>query len=208
MWYPPLLIGVYFAPESPWWLVRHGKLEEAKKSLRRLTSPKRDPTFNVDETVDMISYTNKLEREMSEGASFADCFRGTNLRRTEIVCAIWMMQNFSGNTFSNYSTYFFEQAGLTGEIPYNFAMGQYAINMVGVFGAWGLMSLGIGRRTLFLFGLIGLSVVLFAMGFVGLVPEAHRHAASIATGTLMLGWATFYQCTVGCVRCSPCEAPC
>lgn len=31
-------------------------------------------------------------------------------------------------------------------------MGQYGINMAGVFGAWFLMSRGIGRRTLYLYG--------------------------------------------------------
>ncbi|OXC58689.1 hypothetical protein AYX13_07141, partial [Cryptococcus neoformans] len=61
---------------------------------------------------------------------------------------LWATQNLAGNTFSNYSTYFFEQAGLTGQIPYDFAMGQYAINMVGTFGAWYLMT-KMGRRTLF-----------------------------------------------------------
>lgn len=75
-----------------------------------------------------------------------DCFKGTDLRRTEIICMVWAIQNLSGNSFSNYSTYFLVQAGLDDSNAYNFAMGQYAINMVGVFGAWFLMTWGIGRR--------------------------------------------------------------
>ena len=59
---------------------------------------------------------------------------------------VWAMQNLSGNSFSNYSTYFLKQAGLSEEKAYSFALGQYAINMVGVFGAWFLMAWGIGRR--------------------------------------------------------------
>jgi SP family general alpha glucoside:H+ symporter-like MFS transporter len=78
-------------------------------------------------------------------------------------------------------------------------MGQYAINMAGVFGAWGLMSLGIGRRSLYLFGLCGLCTMLFAMGFLGLVPQAHRHEAAMATGSMMIAWALFYQLSVGTV---------
>ena len=38
IWPVPLMILTYFAPESPWWLVRHGKLEEAEESVRRLGS--------------------------------------------------------------------------------------------------------------------------------------------------------------------------
>ena len=36
IWPVPLIILSYLAPESPWWLVRHGKLEEAERSVRRL----------------------------------------------------------------------------------------------------------------------------------------------------------------------------
>lgn len=196
MFYPPLIIGIYFAPESPWWLVRKGRIEQAKKSLLRLTSSKTDPTFDATETIDMIRHTTELEKDMTSGASYLDCFKGVNLRRTEIVCMLWATQNLAGNTFSNYSTYFFEQAGLTGEIPYDFAMGQYAINMVGTFGAWYLMT-KMGRRTLFIGGLCGLCVTLLSIGFVGLVPESKKQAASLATGALMLVWAVFYQCSVG-----------
>lgn len=45
-----------------------------------------------------------------------------------------------------FSRYFFQQAGLSTESSFSFALGQYGINMVGVFGAWFLMSRGIGRR--------------------------------------------------------------
>jgi hypothetical protein len=38
LWPVPLIILTYFAPESPWWLVRHGKFEEAEKSVKRLGS--------------------------------------------------------------------------------------------------------------------------------------------------------------------------
>ena len=71
--------------------------------------------------------------------------------------------------------------------------------MVGVLGAWLLMSFGIGRRTLYLYGLCGLSTILFLIGFLGLVPSAHRDQASLATGSMMLCWALFYQLSVGTV---------
>ena len=197
MWIPPLVIGMWFAPDSPWWFVRKGRFEDAKRALLRLTSPKRDPTFNADETVDMMRHTNELECDLSEGASYIDCFRGVNLRRTEIVCMLFISQNLAGNTFSNYSTYFFEQAGLSGTAPYDFALGQYGLNTVGAFVVWGFMAWGVGRRTLFLCGLCGLALTLLAIGFVGLAPD--KHAGALATGSLMIVWAAFYQFSVGTV---------
>lgn len=90
MWFPPLLIGIYLAPESPWWLVQNGRYEEAKKSLLRLTSAKSDPTFDADETVDMIRHTHELEKDITEGSSYLDCFKGVNRRRTEIVVMLFV----------------------------------------------------------------------------------------------------------------------
>ncbi|QUC16203.1 uncharacterized protein UV8b_00444 [Ustilaginoidea virens] len=199
MWPLPLFIGIFLAPESPWWLVRKGKTQEAKKALLRLTSLDRETDFDADETIAMMVHTTALEEKMTAGASYWDCFKGVDLRRTEIVCMTWAIQNLSGNSFSNYSTYFLKQAGLSDRDAYSFALGQYAINMVGVFGAWGLMTMGIGRRSLYLYGLCGLCCMLFILGFLGLVPEEHRTAASTATGSIMIVWALFYQLTVGTV---------
>ncbi|KAJ5848311.1 hypothetical protein N7455_012268 [Penicillium solitum] len=199
MWPVPLFIAIFLAPESPWWLVRKNRDEDAKKALLRLTNPERNMDFNADETIAMIRHTTDLEAKLSEGASYFDCFKGANLRRSEIVCLVWAIQNLSGNSFSNYSTYFLEQAGLSASNSYSFAMGQYGINMVGVLGAWLLMSFGIGRRTLYLYGLCGLCTILFLIGFLGLVPNAHKDQASLATGSMMLCWALFYQLSVGTV---------
>ncbi|KAK4153638.1 alpha-glucosides permease MPH3 [Chaetomidium leptoderma] len=199
MWPLPLAIGVFFAPESPWWLVRTGKLEKAKAALLRLTSRNRETDFDPDETVDMMVHTTALEEKTTTGASYWDCFKGTDLRRTEIVCMVWAIQNLSGNSFSGYSTYFLTQAGLDSNSAYGFALGQYGINMFGVVGSWFLMSRGIGRRSLYLYGLCGLFLMLLILGFLGLVPESHRREGSIATGSIMLGWALTYQLTVGTV---------
>lgn len=199
MWYPPMLLGVFLAPESPWWLVRKGRIEDAKKSFLRLTSSK-DSSFNVDETIDMVRHTIALESEIHSGARYIDCFKGTNLRRTLLVCGIWATQNLSGNTFSNYSTYFFAQAGIAGTAAYDFAMGQYAINTVGVFGAWFLMSRGIGRRTLFTVGLCALCTALVAMGALGFAKgKIPDRTIGLATGSMMLVWAACYQLTVGTI---------
>ncbi|CAF3576995.1 unnamed protein product [Fusarium graminearum] len=199
IWPLPLIVGLWLAPESPWWLVRKGRVADAKKSLLRLTSLNRETDFDADETVAMMVHTTALEEKLTSGSSYIDCFKGVNRRRTEIVCMVWAMQNLSGNSFSNYSTYFLEQAGLSTKHAYSFALGQYAINMIGVFGAWALMSRGIGRRTLYLYGLCGLCTVLCILGFLGLVPEADREKGALATGSLMIGWAVVYQLTVGSV---------
>lgn len=197
MWPLPLAIGIFMAPESPWWLVRKGRMDDAKRSLIRLTSINRQSDFDADETVAMIAHTTALEEEITTGANWQDLFRGTDLRRTEIVCMVWAIQNLSGNSFSGYATYFLVQAGLNPDNAMDFTIGKHGINMIGVFGAWLLMSFGIGRRTLYLYGLVGLCSMLMILGFLGIPTD--RDAASLATGSIMLVWAAFYQLTVGTV---------
>lgn len=88
MWPVPLIIGVAFAPESPWWLVRRGRIADAKRALLRLTSLNRETDFDADETIAMMTHTTALEEKITKGASYLDCFKGTDLRRTEIVCMV------------------------------------------------------------------------------------------------------------------------
>lgn len=91
VWPVPILVGVILAPESPWWLVRKDRVEEAKHSLKRLAQP--DHNVNFDETIAMMIHTNELEKDISAGTSYLDCFKGVDLRRTEISCGVWMCQN-------------------------------------------------------------------------------------------------------------------
>lgn len=37
----------------------------------------------------MMEHTNALEKAVSAGTSYWDCFKRTDLRRTEIVCIVW-----------------------------------------------------------------------------------------------------------------------
>lgn len=83
MWPLPLFIGIALAPESPWWLVRKGRLADAKHALLRLTSLNRETDFDADETISMMVHTTRLEEKITRGASYWDCFKGTDLRRTE-----------------------------------------------------------------------------------------------------------------------------
>lgn len=102
VWPIPIMVGVFLAPESPWWHVRKGDKAGAKAALLRLTSPDKDPNFNADETIAMIEHTNEMEKSMSEGTRWMDLFKGTDLRRTEIVCFTWIAQTICGTNIMGY----------------------------------------------------------------------------------------------------------
>jgi SP family general alpha glucoside:H+ symporter-like MFS transporter len=83
-----LFLVAYFAPESPWNAVRRGKIDEARHSLMRLATASADKEAAVEASLAYIRHTTELEKAETQGASFWECFKGTNLRRTEIVCIV------------------------------------------------------------------------------------------------------------------------
>lgn len=88
VWPIPLFIGAYLAPESPWNAVRRNKMDLARKSLTRLHQDTPDKEQTVEASLAYIKYVTDLEQAETANASFLDCFRGTNLRRTEIVSEV------------------------------------------------------------------------------------------------------------------------
>ena len=194
MWPIPLLVGIHFAPESPWWLVRKGRLADAEKSLRRLTT-KTDTSMDPSKTIAMMIHTNELEKEVSSGTHYMDCLKGTDLRRTEIACMVWMIQTLCGSGLMGYSNQFYVQAGLSEEHSFDMSLGQYALGAIGTIGSWFLMA-RVGRRSLYLWGLIILNIILLIIGFVGIVPAGNT-AAPWVVGSFLLIYTFTYDITVG-----------
>ena len=189
----PLLCGVFFSPESPWWLVRHGKLEAARKSLLRLTTNGL-PGFSVDQTVAMMVHTNEIEKSFQGGTSYFDCFRGSNLRRTEITILVWVTQALCGGPLIGYAAYFFEQAGFNTNNSFELSVGMFALAIFGNVICWILMQY-CGRRTLYLAGLIVCFFVMMTIGAVSCV--ATSSAVSWALGALVIFLTFSFNCTIG-----------
>ena len=192
-WPIPLIIGVMCAPESPWYLVKKNRLPEARKSLLRLTSPKHK-AFNVDNTIAMMVHTNELELRIDAGTHYRDCFRGTDLRRTEIVCCVWMIQVFCGVWLGGAGTYFFERAGFAPDRAFSLNLGLPAIGFVGTVLSWFLMR-HVGRRTLYLWGLAVQLAVLITIGCLGIPDD--RSGLTWGIGCLMYVFVFTFDITVG-----------
>lgn len=103
VWPVPLLIAALLAPESPWYLVRTGQLESAKKSLIRLSQPEHNVDY--DANIALMVHTDKLEKEERAGTTYWDCFRGTNRRRTEIAIMCFVSQVTDGGALCYSGTF-------------------------------------------------------------------------------------------------------
>lgn len=138
-WFWPLILipTIWFAPESPWHLARHNRLEEAERSIRRLQDPQlgQDPK----KVLAQIVYTNNLEEQFAVGTTYWDCFKGFERRRTEIAIVVFAGQLVCGLCFAYASTYFFQQVGLNTNEAYSLGLGANALALVACFCNWFLL---------------------------------------------------------------------
>lgn len=159
IWPLPTMLGTYLAPESPWWCVRHGYYDRARTSLKRLARKSNYSDRDADRSMALMIYTNEMEKQASEGTSYWDCFKGTDLRRTEIVAMTWIAQTLSGTVVGGLSSFFYTNAGISTQNAYSLSWGQTAIGAVGTIGSWFIMN-KVGRKKLMCGGMVVMLVLL------------------------------------------------
>ncbi|KAL2670290.1 hypothetical protein Neosp_014757 [[Neocosmospora] mangrovei] len=192
LWIPFLIVGSIFMPESPWHLVRNGKYAEAEKSVLRLAAEHEKPHARA--LVALMIHTDNIERRIAEGTSYWDCFRGVDLRRTEIACVSFLGQITCGAQFAYSATYFYQQAGLDSETSYNLNLGGTGIAFCGTIASWFLMRY-FGRRSLYLIGMSGMSVILFIIGCLAI--NTHNPAVKWVQSILCVVWLLVFSLTIG-----------
>lgn len=108
-----------------------------------------------------------------------------------------------------YSTYFYIQAGLPTVNAFDMSMAQvirepspnslhsnnlqYGLGAIGTVGSWFLMSY-VGRRTIYVYGLAILTILLL---LIGLASLSNSTATPWAVGSLLLAYTFMYDITVG-----------
>lgn len=182
-----------FSPESPWHLVRKVRIEEAHTSLKRLVRK----SANIDTKVTLASIirTNDLEEELSSGTSYWDCFKGFELRRTEIACVVFAGQVLSGSSFAYNSTYFFEQVGLATETNYKLNVGGTAMALIATLLSWFFLMPYFGRRVIYLYGMFSMAMILFLIGILNVKRSVN--GIGLTQAALTLCWTFVFQLSVG-----------
>ncbi|KAK9241517.1 hypothetical protein V1506DRAFT_510360 [Lipomyces tetrasporus] len=136
-----------------------------------------------------------LEQELSVGTSYWDCFKGFEVRRTEIACLVFSGQITSGLYFAYNSTYFFNQVGLTTDQAYKLNVGGSALALVTTLVNWFAITPYFGRRTAYVLGIGVMTVILCLIGIlnvwtpnnnVGMAQAIHTHV-----------WTVIFQLSAG-----------
>ncbi|OCF78039.1 hypothetical protein I204_02045 [Kwoniella mangroviensis CBS 8886] len=183
VWPVPLALGCYFAPESPWWLVRKGRFEDAEKVLRRCTRPGFYADKEAEGYVAFMQHTDCLEKLDAKGGSWVEMFKGVNLRRTEIMFGVWLVQLWNGNMITGLTVEMPGNAGMSTTGAFNMNLVLSAMSIVGVAISW--VALGwTGRRPIYMTGIALEACCLLPIGILGTIPQTN--ARLNAMGALMI----------------------
>lgn len=187
-----LVAGLPFAPESPWYYVRKNRLDDARDALQSLYGPE----LNVNPKLAIIVKTVDEDMELTRTARWVHCFQGTNLIRSIISMGVFACQHFTGIVFVlGFSTYFFELAGLSDSNAFSLGVGVTSCGVVGNLISWTVVN-NFGRRKTFITGMIAMTIVLFLIGIMDVIPTS---AAKWVQASLTVLYALFYQMSIGAI---------
>jgi SP family sugar:H+ symporter-like MFS transporter len=105
-----ICVGLLFLPETPRFLVKQDKHDEAAKALSRL---RRLPPTNpaLLEELSEIEANHRYEMTLGK-ATYLDCFKGTIGKRLLTGCLLQALQQMTGvNFIFYYGTQYFQHAG-------------------------------------------------------------------------------------------------
>ncbi|ESZ95886.1 hypothetical protein SBOR_3699 [Sclerotinia borealis F-4128] len=186
-----ILFGLPFAPESPWYLLRHSDTDSTISTLARLGYP--SPVTTVEEMSVIIS----AEAKHSSQTSYLDCFRGSNLRRTEIAMGIFAVAQLTGVVFTiGYSSYFFEIAGLSDSNAFTLSVGVTILGLLGVICSWFLIN-RCGRRSTSMVGTAILTFLLLLIGILDILPDYSSKGPAFGQVACVIIFSFIYLSTIG-----------
>lgn len=197
IWALVLATGLFLLPESPRYFVKKEQLDKAAHALSVLRGQPVDSQYIKDELAELVAnYRYEIENMR---ATWLDCFRGGwkpsgNLRRVCLGMAMQMMQQWTGvNFIFYYGTTFFQQVGLKNSFVISII--TTVVNVCSTpISFWTIEKLG--RRSLLIYGAIGMLVCEFIIAIVG-TADSGSQAANVCLIVFTCFYIFFFASTWG-----------
>ncbi|GFF84488.1 hypothetical protein IFM60648_07047 [Aspergillus lentulus] len=189
----PLLVGVYFCPESPRWYIKKGNLKGAFKSLCRLRNSRLQAARDLYYIYAQIKVEQEIAGKGNYLTRFVELFTIPRVRRATLASFVVMIaQQMCGiNIVAFYSSTVFAQAGANNTEALFASWGFGLVNFLFAFPAVFTIDT-FGRRTLLLFTFPQMAWTLLAAAFCFYIPEDSKaHLACIALFVFL--FAAFYS---------------
>ncbi|CAN9275439.1 unnamed protein product [Alternaria alternata] len=193
LWSIILVGGLFFLPETPRYLIKMDKYEQAASSLGKLRRLPVDHPAIVEELGEVQA--NHLY-EMSLGKStYADCFKGTLGKRLATGCLLQALQQLTGvNFIFYYGTQYFQNAGFRD--PFIIQVITNCVNVASTFPGLYMVE-RLGRRNLLLLGAIGMCVCQYIVAITGTVAGTSDLAAQRAAIAFVCIYIFFFASSWG-----------
>ncbi|XP_071536740.1 facilitated trehalose transporter Tret1-like [Panulirus ornatus] len=102
----PAILLMFFVPESPYWLVRRGRVDDARSALHRLRGPK----ANIAEELSAIMSTPTCT-QASVRDQFVELRKSQNVRPVMLLLSLFVLRELGGrNAIFQYTVYVFRKA--------------------------------------------------------------------------------------------------
>ncbi|KAF2094705.1 general substrate transporter [Rhizodiscina lignyota] len=191
-----ILLVIYpFFPESPYYLIKIGKDDAARKALIHVHGGHDQSLIDAEmkRLAAQVEFSEELQRAaMAKGPPLLQVFQGTNLKRTMIAVLPVAGQQFIGAAFVlGYITYFLSLLKVNDYFTVSVVL--YIIMLLSNLSAF-VFAESVGRRTLLVPGIFCLTVTLLVMGIMGCLTSS---AAIWVILVCIFLWAIAYQLTVG-----------
>ncbi|KAK0611377.1 hypothetical protein B0T14DRAFT_540502 [Immersiella caudata] len=188
----PLLILIYFCPESPRWYMKKNRYSKAWDSMIRL----RNHPIQVARDIFYIHSQLEIEHDIIKGRTyanrFAELFTIPRVRRATIAAfTVMIAQQMCGiNIIAFYSATVFKEAGQTDFQALLASFGFGLVNWLFAFPAFWTIDT-FGRRSLLLFTFPNMMWTLLAAGLCTLIPLGTTRTALVSLFVYL--FAAFYS---------------
>jgi len=165
LWAIILIVGLFFLPESPRYLIKRDRYEAAAKSLGKLRQLPADHPAVVEE-LNEVQANHAYEMSLGK-SSYMACFKGTIGKRLLTGCLLQSLQQLTGvNFIFYYGTQYFKNAGFRD--PFVISVITNCVNVFSTLPGLYMVE-KLGRRNLLLLGAIGMCVCQYIVAITGTV---------------------------------------
>ncbi|KAJ5097026.1 hypothetical protein N7456_007747 [Penicillium angulare] len=179
-----MLIGLFFLKESPRWLMKQGRREEALASLAYIRNESEN-SEEVQKEIAEIHAAIEEETQATEGVTWKECLQKSNRYRFFLGSVIMFWQQFSGtNSIGYYAPQIFESIGISSTNSSLFATGIYGT--VKVVATAIFLFIGIdrwGRKNSLIGGAAWMAAMMFIIGAVLATHPPNPDSTSVSSAS-------------------------
>ncbi|KAK4186637.1 hypothetical protein QBC35DRAFT_265564 [Podospora australis] len=194
-----LFFVILFAPESPYSHLQKKNTPLARKAIVKLV--RKGNVELAEAKLALMQHTLHQEEKQGNAGSgeqnrwqrFTQTLRGSDRKRTEIACITWLIQAMCGSSLISWAPKLFESAGLSASAALSVNIALPAAGLVGTLLSWWLMHY-MGRRSIYLYGLLAMAVLLTGCGCASFAPGS---TSGWAAGGILTVYTLVYDLTVG-----------